>query len=321
MPSLSKKTLRSVKVDLNSPPGNRWNDLAKFVPEAQRMTDGYVSDLGGTTLFAPFVGESKHLVPSEYDAEIRSVSNTIKRPYLESLLANLYYDAFQMMMGCTAFAVATENGPLHARNLDWWTQRNDLSDYTMLTEFHGGPTPFQTVGWPGFIGAFSGVAKNRFSITMNAVLSDEPRQAAISIAMLIRKVFETATSFDEAVKMLQERPIASDCLMLVTGLTNEQMVVIERTCTKSALRHPTNGRIAVTNDYRLLKNADTSAPSDLHDTSCYRFDRAMHLAEHNTPKDLESCLRILKDKRVKMDITVQHMAMSARTGELLVELP
>src|SRR5262249_42706917 len=133
------------------------------------------------------------------------------------------------VFGCTAFAVDMGDQVLHARNLDWWTEGSLLSRYTAACRFVGAPAgEFTTVGWPGFVGAFSGIAPGRFAVTLNAVLSDEPAQLGTPVVLLIRRTLEEARSFTEAVRTLSETPIPCDCLLLVTGVRSGEMAVIER---------------------------------------------------------------------------------------------
>ncbi len=302
-------------VDLAEPPATRWRGLFAHIDRARELIDSYLEDLGEYELLGLLLAQYRHShVPASVGAEIDAVAQLLGKPATDVLLANLYYDAFRAIMGCTAFAVETPNGPLHARNLDWWTERNILSTHTVITDFVGAPAgPFSTVGWPGFVGAFSGVAKGRFAITMNAVISNEKPALAPSIALTIRDVFETAQTFDCAVQMLQA-PIAADCLLLVTGAGGER-VVIERTSTRAALRYPQNGPLVVTNDYRVLDAAGEST-SELHATACDRFDRARLLACQNLPADAAACLEILQDERIQMGITVQQMVFDPTTGHL-----
>ena len=110
-------------------------------------------------------------VSNDYRAELESIAERIDRSLEEVLLANLYYDAIFAVIGCTAFAIDTPQGPLHARNLDWWTEKNQLAKHTCEIRYRGGPTPTRVAGWPGFMGVFSGVAEGRFAITLNAVVS------------------------------------------------------------------------------------------------------------------------------------------------------
>ena len=88
-------------------------------------------------------------LPAEYRAELGAIAKMIDRPLADVLLVNLYYDAMKsLMMGCTAVAIDSEEGPLHFRNLDWWTHDRLLPDSTQVARVHGGETagPYSLVG-------------------------------------------------------------------------------------------------------------------------------------------------------------------------------
>jgi hypothetical protein len=178
------------------------------------------------------------------------------------------------------------------------------------------------VSWPGFIGALSGLAPGRFAITLNAVISGESPSLAGAIVLLIRRVFGECRGFAEAVSLLERSPIAADCLLLVTGTQQGEMVVIERTSTRSAIRGPMDGRVVVTNDYRALNGVGRSVDGNrLQETACGRFDRITSLLAAERPSDTRGCLELLTDPGVRMSITVQQMVMKPATGELAVHLP
>jgi acid ceramidase len=122
---------------------------------------------------------------------------------------------------------------------------------------------------------------------------------------------------------LTSTEIASDCLLLVTGILPGEMVVVERTPTRAALRSPTNGCLIVTNDYLALqsKTTSTGVEQELQQTSCSRFDRASLLLAHHVPRNVTECFSILTDPAIRMRITVQQMVMSAAQGLLEVRVP
>ena len=314
-----------IQVDLGDPPDQRWRALSGFSRQARKLTDSYVKDLGGLEMFAPLVAEYRaSFVSDEYGAEMDAIAKMIDRSPEEVLLANLYYDALRAILGCTAFALDTPAGPIHARNLDWWTENSTLSDYTLIAECSGGstPGPYSLVGWPGFMGVFSGVAKGRFAITLNAVISAETPQLAQSITLLLRSVFDTAPDYNAAMAVLTETPIAADCLLLLSGVEPGQMAVVERTSTKAEVRKPDNGVVVVTNDYRKIDSGFAPVSgNELQATACSRFDRATVMAQQGRPTSAEECFAILQDSDVKMGITVQHMVMQASTGLLEARLP
>jgi len=308
-------------IDLDAPPATRWAGLAPHAPAIRELCATYVEDLGGLDAFAaPLSMYEARFLRGEHVAEIEAIAKLVGVRHAEVALANLYYDAlkfaFSGLLGCTAFAVETQEGPLHARNLDWHAPKKVLSKHTLVTELRrGGEVVARTVGWPGFVGAFSGVAPGRFSVSLNAVLSDDMPSFAPPITFLLRDVLETAVDFDDAVLRLAETEVASDSLLLVVGTQPGERVVIERTPKRHALREAP-GPLVVTNDYRALEDTPGAAETVLGQTACGRFDRASALA--GTHLDEAAAFRVLSDRDVKMDITVQQMVFRPATGAVWV---
>jgi hypothetical protein len=320
-----------IDIDLTLPPARRWEGLSRYRAEARALLGFYVRDLGGLEPFAPILASYRDaFVDPEYADEMRGVARVLDAPEDEVVLGNLYYDAMKLVLGagglgCTAFAVDTPSGPIHARNLDWWTADGLLASETLVANFRrgGGEPHYRTVGWPGFLGCFTGIAPGRFCVTLNAVLSDDPPELAAPISLVLRRVLETAPTFERAVARLRDTPVASDALLLVSGTRRGEMVVIERSPTRAAVRTAEKGLVLATNDYRALASAPgarVASGSELVATSCARYDRAAALARSGAPSP-ERCLEILRDSKVRMGITVQHVVLSAATGALRVELP
>jgi hypothetical protein len=319
-----------IDVDLSLPPARRWESLAPWRASARALMQFYVRDLGGLGPFASILTEYRDAaVDAEYVEEMRGVARIVGAPEEEVALANLYYDAMKLVLSssglaCTGFAIDAPEGPLHARNLDWSTADGLLASETVIVNFRRGSSgapAYRIVGWPGFTGCFTGVAPGRFAVSLNAVISDDPPEIAPPIAFVLRRALEEAPTFDAAVTRLQEAPIASDALLLVTGTKPGEAVVIERAPTRAALRFASRGALVVTNDYRKLASSPTEVSgSSLVATSCDRFDRASALLRSG-PTTMAESLPILKDRAVRMAITVQHVAMCAATGEVRVELP
>jgi acid ceramidase len=312
-----------IDIDLAQPPDQRWAPLGPHVEGARRLLECYLRDLEQLGAFAPLIESyAQAFVSAEHREEIASIARMVGRPESEVLLGNLYYEAFRQLIGCTAFACDTPDGPIHARNLDWWAEDRILARLTCVVRVQGAPAgPYELVSWPGFIGALSGLAPGRFSISLNAVISSERPTLASPVVLLIRHALETCGTFGEAVSLLERSPIAADCLLLLTGTKSGEMAVIERTSTRAAVRGPEAGFVAVTNDYRRLDAAGVIGGNRLQETACGRFDRATELLAQGLPADSTTCLRILGDPAVQMSITVQQMVMRPRTGELAVRIP
>ena len=255
------------------------------------------------------------------------MARSLDLPAQDVVLCNLYYDLLKVVIGrsfgCTAFALETPDGKiLHARNLDWWTENAALSQYTATTRFVGAPAgEFTTIGWPGFVGAFSGIAPGRFAVTLNAALSPDQARPATPVVLLLRTVLEEARSFNEALDRLANTLLPCDCLLLLTGVRAGELVVIERTPSRHALRHATDGFVCVTNDYRELAAPQAESTSELLATCCDRFDRIESLIHAERPADPAKCFHYLNDPVVRMNMTVQQMVFCAATGQHWLEIP
>ncbi|PHN03535.1 C45 family autoproteolytic acyltransferase/hydolase [Flavilitoribacter nigricans] len=306
-----------ITINLDLPARERWQFLADFKAELNALLGCYLNDLAGADFLFAEIGEYKHeLIAEEYLEEIDCIAALSDYNPDEVLLANLYYDALKFYLGCTAFAVATEDQILHARNLDWWTDNNLLSKHSKIFEFtKDGQVIFKTVGWPGFIGALSGVKPGYFSLTLNAVSSKDPVEIATPVSFLLRDVLAGANSYVEAKRQLETTTIASDCLLLLAGTEATEMAVIERTPKRSAVRRPDSDFIAVTNDYKLIKN-ESFGGNELQATSCGRFERAEELLRDQIPEHAAACMKILQDDRIMMGITVQQMVFEVRSGKI-----
>jgi acid ceramidase len=310
-------------IDLRRPPSERWRLTPAQCEQARGLLATYKADLGLPQDVGEFLSASaKELVRPDHWAEMESLARALSLPLTEVALCNFYYDALKVVLGCTAFAVNDGDAVLHARNLDWWTENAALSKYTAACRFIGGAAgEFTTIGWPGFVGAFSGIAPGRFAVTLNAVLSLEPAQPAPPVVLLLRTVLEEARSFDAASAILSKAVLPCDCLLLLTGTRPGEMVVIERTPTRHALRAAQGGCVAVTNDYQRLNANAGEVTSELLATSCGRYQRVDAMCHKQLPQSPDACFAYLSDPNVQMQITVQQMVFRAATGEWWVQIP
>ena len=304
-------------VNLDLPPNERWSFLSEYKSEINQLIQCYLNDFTGAEfIFEGIESYKKEFISENYIKEIQSIAVSSNFSENEIIVATLYYDLLKLYFGCTAFATWSGNEMLHARNLDWHTEQNILSTYSMIFDYQkGGKTIFKTVGWPGFVGALSGIKPQKFAITLNAVLSDDEAALGLPITLFLRDVFETCETFDEAKVVLEKTPIISDCLLLLSGTKSSEKLVVERTPTRAAIRTSDENFVVVTNDYKKLEN-EVVSNSILQATSCGRFDTATSLLRKQKVTNNEQCLGILKNEDVMMGITVQQMVFSVNTGKI-----
>ncbi len=309
--------MERIRINLDQLPSQRWEFLKAYKEQVNTLLKYYLNDLSDAGIFETYIEMYKEMfITASYKQEIKTISKYCDFSENEILITNLYYDALKFVFGCTSFYTSKHKENLHARNLDWWSENNFLGSYTKIFDFEkNGESVYSLVSWPGFIGALSGVKKEKFSITLNAVLSNESPQLAIPITFLIRDVLEKATDFKEAVQILSETTIASDCLLMVVGAEENEAVVIERTPTTYAIRKPVNGSLIVTNEYlALTENKQTNDTLQL--TASERHQRVSELLKIKPPVSVEDYFSILSDDNVKMNITVQQMVFDVTTGAI-----
>jgi acid ceramidase/N-acylethanolamine-hydrolysing acid amidase len=320
-------TVRQIDVDLDVAPEKRWEAIAPLRDGALALMRYFVNELGGVAeAGGRLLGYHDAHVDPEHAAEMRGIAHVLGAPLEQVVLANLYYEALRLVPAppaqhCTAFAVDSGSGPLHARNLDWPSDDGLLASQTLLVNFRrgGGPPLYRIVGWPGYIGCMTGVAPGRFSVTLNTVDSGDPFRPAMPVALRLRRVLETAPLFEIAVVTLREVRLATDCLLLLSGARARQLVVIERAPTRCAVRGPVGGVLVVTNHYQILAGAPSRSPEPEPSTSLPRYARALELVRTTRPSTPAACLSVLRDPGVMQPITAQHVVLSPTDGAVTVE--
>lgn len=313
--------MKQIIVNLDLPPNKRWEFMSNYRKEINALIKCYLHEINDIELIPLYLEKyKKDKISTSYLEEIKTIAANCDFTEDEVLLANLYYDAVKFAFGCTAFASKSTNGIWHARNLDWWTEDNLLSKHSVILDYQkNGKSIFKTVGWLGYIGALSGVKVGKFSITLNAVLSEEEPAFEAPISFLLRDILENAPDFKAAKEILELTPIACDCLLLLSGVEENEMVVIERTPKNSRTRKAKDNYIIVTNDYKSFASSGLNE-NVLQQTSCKRYDKTEALLNQNAPNSVQGCFDIISNQDIKMNITVQQMVFNVKQGVIELKI-
>jgi hypothetical protein len=165
---------------------------------------------------------------SPYMPEIAHIAERLPGAGVHAL--NLSYE-----WACTTAAVS----PLLMRALDW---RLDGMGREIVVARHRSPAgSWLNVTLPGYVGVLTALAPGRFSAALNQAplrrrtyvmpvdwLIDRIKinhTRAIPPAHLLRLVFETCGTFDEAVETLRETPIALPAMFAIAGADGEACVI------------------------------------------------------------------------------------------------
>lgn len=147
--------------------------------------------------------------------------------------------------GCTTGACsdAISGGATMLRTLDW--PFDGLGRALIVTRQEDKAGPYLSVTWPGFVGVLTAMAPGRFAAAINQPPLPFPllgkaggwlanrvlagRSSAIPPDHLLRQVFDTCRSFDEAVRLVRDTPISMPAIITIAGADPNQHAVIERT--------------------------------------------------------------------------------------------
>jgi hypothetical protein len=309
----------------------RWAPLAPYADIAQNLCAQFSREIVGDDLMKKYGKQldwyCKLRMPRWFNEDVDALSKILGVPKRELQIANMYYDGIKLVMagtqlpfGCTAFAASDGNGGVwHARNLDWFCEDDVLSRGSIILNFRKrNNLKYRAVTWPGFIGILSGMAPGKFSVTLNAVLSDKkPSYTGWPVGILIREVLQSCWTYNEAVDKLLNKRIIGDALLMVTGVKPKEQCVVERIPSYGEVRKPHlfSDAMVVTNDYRQLPDGE-AAGGELAASTCRRYDRTRDLLIGADIESGEDCMDLLADPDIMMGITAQQMAFNCRTGKI-----
>jgi hypothetical protein len=164
---------------------------------------------------------------------------------------------------CTSGAAPSPDGAGNRmlRVLDW--RLAGLGANVVVAREDAPAGVFFNVTWPGSVAVLTAMAPGRFSAAINQAPMRQYglgllgnwavnraqvwRSAALPPAHLLRQVFETATSYAEAKRMLVETRLCLPALFTLSGVRPEEGCVIERTETEAIVH---DGACAIANAWR-----------------------------------------------------------------------
>ncbi len=128
------------------------------------------------------------------------------------------------------------------RTLDW--PMDGLGETVVVAKFKGKAGAYFNVTWPGFVGVVTAMAPGRFSAAINqppfrkwsrSCWADWAINRGRLLASkrtppahLLRDVFDTCATYDEAKARLTETPLAAPAFFTLSGTAPDQSCLIER---------------------------------------------------------------------------------------------
>lgn len=223
-----------------------FETLERELPRAHQMLDLATRKVPRSALKALDSVSRRWLVRwgNSHLDEIDRIARRLDRP-------GAYFLSVNYEWGCTCRVAPSPDGKTArlVRVLDWRTE--GLGRYVLAARVRSPAGPFVTMTWPGYSGVLQAVAPGRFSAALNQAPMRNPigyyyldwaagRPRVWSSphdmpAHLLRHVFETATTFAEAKRMLTRTPISAPAIFSLAGLAPGETAVIERRETEATV--------------------------------------------------------------------------------------
>jgi hypothetical protein len=224
------------------------------------LRDACFSFPPGSRILAPLLDRvsSKWLgrTPSPYLDEIAAISGLIAG-------GGIWFVNASYEWGCTA-RVDAAPAPRLWRTLDWVFP--GLGRHVEVALQDGGAGVYANVTWPGGVGVITAMAPGRFAAAINQAPMFRRTRGTMLIEYdlalnavetwrdsgcwpaphLLRHVFDTCATFDEAVDVLSTAPLARPTLYSIAGASPSQACVIERTRTEAVVHR---GSVTIANDW------------------------------------------------------------------------
>ena len=321
-----KLDAKHFSIDFRKAPETRWDDLLTnswACAKARTLCRAVERQLGAAAIVSPLIALAARCVARMSQGEL---------DYLEDMecwsewavgdldlviLANFSYELHQTRRGfgfCTSVAFDQPRlGMVHCRNVDWPLRQ--IKDATIILDCKSSAGPFKAVAVPGMVGILSGVAKGRFSITIN---SKEDRNHYVpnflgwGATLLLRWIFEYCTSYEEALRELKKAPAFVPFYAMLVGPKSGQAVVVEVNRNgKNRLYKQPDFPVAVGNHYpgEICEDGDSQKRQELVEARALRCKA----------KSLRGCFAVVNEFPVTHAYTVQSMVLHAKSGTVLLQ--
>ncbi len=236
----------------------------------------------------------------EHLAELKALAANSHLSESDLMLANSFLDLMPTV-ACSTMTLPADAAPDHiarfARNLDFDSFNIADKNSVVLVYHPAGRYAFATIGWPGMIGAVSGM--NEFGLTLcNMEVPRGPGLVvkAMPYALLYRCLLEHCKTVDEAVKYLQDNPRQSaNNLMLMDAAGNR--TVVELSPEKVVVRRGQDGTALISTNHQRGQDADQPGLCDRYD---YLHDNAKKLYGKIGPTQLISMLEHVQQGNLTM---------------------
>lgn len=263
MSALPQTTIKRFKYDFSVSPDKRWGHIIgafkESIPFLKTQIDNLLTSMqiGSSTLFIVRQLIKLYKKNVMYYSEMESLSILLDISVEKLMLMQLCYEYNSM---CTSVGTRVNGKNIHYRTMDW--ELDFLKDITIELEYiKDGQSIALATTWLGYIGVLTGVSNQHFSISVNFRLSGDRTFTKFMtnvwnvlslkwpIGYLVRDIFETNCSYEEALVLLRKTILISPTYFTVCHNQDNPIVIV---------RNPANVDIERSGQFVVQTNADNN---------------------------------------------------------------
>lgn len=231
------RTPEVYNINLDLPPSERFKEVVLDKKAGvKELKNSLVKTLRVPEYIVKALGYYEKMVYSDHDCyeELLGVAKYSELTFGEVFLVNFIYE---ILASCTSIISVDPQGHIiHGRNLDY-DFKDILVNLTVRFKFwKNGTLLYEGDGVAGFLGLVTGLKHNAFGVSINQRSKGGLWESfyeilikrTFSIPYFIRKVLEYSTDYDTAVKMFSSEEFAAPCYLIVSGMKENEGVVITR---------------------------------------------------------------------------------------------
>jgi acid ceramidase len=334
-------------VDLDVPPEQRWQHVIQPAAAGIQNMLGMFKDMAGLVskeIFALIEDSAtyKKLTQEvladlgDYGLEMRGVANASGLPVEDILFYNMMYE---IEGGCTSMVVQTSEGKVfHGRNLDFgllfgidwsklqWSLTEALRPILRNVRFvRGNKVLYDSTVFLGYIGAFSGVKRGSFSLTINTRYDSSKWAALIAylkgtdrsghfLTLTARDLLESADTYDQALASIQATKILGPAYVILAGTKAGEGAMVARGANEIVNQTLLGDAAKIGQNFIVQTNWDYGK-DPIYDN---RRSPAEHCLEDHYSQtiDFKGVFTVLSARPNRNRLTTHTVLMSPETGDL-----
>lgn len=221
------------------------------------------------------------------------------------MLGNTFLDLGLYLAACRQLMVNTDNGLLHAHNLDWDNLAGVGNFLVTIFRTSAAPGRFATVylGFPGMVGALDVINEHGIALSFNQICETKGK-CDMPVFIKMRDIAERCGSFESAQKELLNMPPGMPFCIGLSDAKNGKSAVFERDRSNVIKQRSAHDSI-LTADNNLWCDEKMSGRCAIDD-----------IARQVKPANVEDMKKVLRNDKVLMECNIYSMIFDYRNNKL-----